>query len=244
MELDELSAIVRPLLEDFYEHRLQKLNELKLNQTLRKKNPYLFRAAGVQKASEIVESILKAFMSSSEETIFGNCFFEPLAKHVCRGDYSNRYGMDIAIEDDDSYTVISVKSGPNWGNSSQIAKLEQDFRSSRSRFIQRNTKKQFKALLGHCYGRKKGEPTAKRSYAIRSGQVFWEILTSDPDFYTKLINSMGDLPYKHRLEYEEAWNKAVNRFQKEFDTNFVCDDGEIDWTKLAQFNSGAKLIKS
>jgi hypothetical protein len=60
-------------------------------------------------------------MSSSEETIFGDAFFEPIVKGVCGGVAAGGQGVDVVVETEDAYTVISVKSGPNWGNSSQMA---------------------------------------------------------------------------------------------------------------------------
>jgi len=59
---------------------MQRIQQLKLREFLSKKNPYLFRAIGTEKASEIVEDILKAFISSSDEGMFGDAFFEPIAK--------------------------------------------------------------------------------------------------------------------------------------------------------------------
>lgn len=220
---------------------MHKLNGLKLKDTLRKKNPYLFQAIGLQKASEIVERLLEAYMSSSEETIFGDAFFEPIAREVSQGFCAGGAGIDVVIETQDEYKPISIKSGPNWGNSSQVAKLRQDFDTAYRIFANRKTKKQFKALLGHCYGRKRCEPNSKRPYAIRSGQAFWEEITGDPDFYLKLIRSMKQLPTDHRLDYEEAWNKATNRFELEFLKDFSTPDGMIDWEKLVKFNSGDKL---
>ena len=77
MNTAELEALIRKSLDEFYRRRLQKLSTLKLGDTLRKKNPYLFRAMGIQNAAEIVEGILQAYMSSSDEGIFGDVFFEP-----------------------------------------------------------------------------------------------------------------------------------------------------------------------
>ncbi len=58
MNPSELEGLIRQSLDDFYQRRMKKLIELKLSNVLRKKNPYLFRAVGVQKASEIVTEIL------------------------------------------------------------------------------------------------------------------------------------------------------------------------------------------
>ncbi len=241
---DELEALIRQHLEEFYERRIQRLSGLNLTDALRRKNPYLFRAIGMQKASEIVEQLLRAFMSSSDEGIFGDAFFEPIAKAVCGGFASDGFGGDVIIETPDEYTVISVKSGPNWGNSSQMQKLKQDFETSYRRFSNRRLKKHFRALLGHCYGRKTGETSASRPYAVRSGQAFWEEITGDPDFYLQLIRLMKDYPIEHRIEFDKEWNKAINRFELELLKNFATPEGAIDWEKIVAFNSGARVSNS
>ena len=238
MRSADLEELVHQCLDEFYRRRLQKLTELRLKDTLRKKNPYLFRATGVQRASEIVERSLQAFMSSSEETIFGDAFFEPIAKAVCSGVAAGGAGVDVVVETSEQYTVISVKSGPHWGNSSQIAKLQQDFMTAQRVFSNRKLRKQFRALLGHCYGRTRSEPGGKRIYATRSGQEFWEEITGDPDFYLKLISLMRNYPDAHRAVFDKEWNKAVNRFEREFLAEFSTSEGAVDWERLVQFNSG------
>ncbi|GAC1381939.1 MAG: hypothetical protein NVSMB33_08920 [Ktedonobacteraceae bacterium] len=114
---------------------MKKLSDLKLRDVLRKKNPYLFRAIGLQKVSEIVTQILTAYMSSSDETIFGDAFFEPIVKLCSGGVVSPSKGVDVAIETATVYKAISVKSGPNIFNSSQSEKQDQEFKSLRSRLL-------------------------------------------------------------------------------------------------------------
>jgi len=236
MNAKKLETLIRDSLDAFYERRIRKLSGLKLKETLRKKNPYLFRAIGIQKASEIVERLLRDYMSSSDEGIFGDAFFEPISKLCSGGHVAPSGGIDVAIETGNVYKAIAVKSGPNIFNASQSKRMNDEFEELRSRMFKLH--KQFDALLGHGYGRKRGEPTAKRLYRIRSGQAFWEELTGDPNFYLKLISLMKNHPTKHRVEFEAEWAKAVNRFEREFLEEFATRDGGIDWEKLAQFNSG------
>lgn len=231
-----LEALVKAGLRDFYQRRINKLSGLSLRDSLRKKNPYLLRAVGVQKASEIVERLLRDYMSSSDETIFGDAFFEPLAKQVSGGVVSPSEGVDIAVETEHVYKPISVKSGPSIFNASQSKRMNDEFNSLRSRLSK--LQKKFDPLLGHGYGRKKGEASKSRIYRIRSGQAFWQELTGDPEFYLKLILLMKDYPAEHRIKFEDEWNKAINRFEKEFLNEFSSSSGEIDWAKLVRFNSG------
>lgn len=236
----ELEDLIHRSLDNFYKRRLEKLTTLKLKDTLRKKNPYLFRAIGVLKASEIVEALLQAYMSSSDETIFGDAFFEPIVKQF--GTYSSGEGVDVIIETPTTYKAIAVKSGPNIFNASQAKRMNDEFHAMRSRMYK--VQKQFDALLGHCYGRRQSPPTAKRIYRISSGQAFWQELTGDADFYLKLLNLMRDYPSEHRKMFEVEWARAVNRFEGEFITDFCTPDGDIDWDKLLRFNSGGGQLRS
>jgi hypothetical protein len=233
----ELQQVITRYVEEFAERRLQRLEKLRLRQILRRKNPYLYKAIGSHKANEIVENILRAYLSSSDEGIFGNTFFEPIAKAVSGGHVSPSEGVDIAIETDEKYLAISVKSGPNPYNSSQKRKQHQDFQALRSRVLK--LKKPFDALLGHCYGRTSGEPSKTQIYRVRSGQRFWQELTGDPDFYQKLIRMMNEeIITKHKLEYETRWQHAVNRYVREFTNDFCDERGAIDWEAIVRFNSG------
>lgn len=231
----KLEALIRESLADFYKRRVAKLNGLDLTDTLKTKNPYLFRAKGIQKASEIVAELLQAYMSSSDETIFGDAFFEPIAKSVSGGQVGGGEGVDVLRENETTVTVISVKSGPNWGNADQWKRQKQNFESLRHRL--QKLHKRFDPVLGYGYGRRNTDSTPSRNYRQRSGQAFWEELTGDPDFYLKLIRLMKDYPQKHRKLYQTEWNKAVNRFEREFLNNFSTPAGEIDWEKFVEFNS-------
>lgn len=56
----------------FHKKRIQALDGLKLQQVLKRKNPYLFKAKYLLTADQIVKGIVDAFISSNEETIFGD----------------------------------------------------------------------------------------------------------------------------------------------------------------------------
>ena len=74
---DEQAVVqaIASALETFYGTLIEKIDGLNIQKVMKRKNPYLYRAKAMQSATEIVDSVLTAFVSSSEETIFGNCFF-------------------------------------------------------------------------------------------------------------------------------------------------------------------------
>lgn len=238
MNSAELESLIKKQLNIFYANRKNRIQELKLKEVLKKKNAYLFRATGVAKYSDIVEDILKAFISSSDETMFGRDFFEPIAKAATMGIKAPSSGIDIALETPTKYTAIAMKSGTNWGNRDQLAKQDQNFNAIRQRVFEMH--KQFDPVIGHGYGKKNGIPKNK-AYRDSSGQAFWTEITGDPDFYLKLIRLMKDEPAKHREEYKIAWDLALNRFNGEFYNEFCIHEGEnngaIDWDKLVKLSS-------
>jgi hypothetical protein len=78
--LDEVQQYVSANIEDFHDRRATSLEKLRIR-TLLNKNPYLFKAKHVVTASELISGLLDAFLSSSEEKLFGD-FLEGLAVYV------------------------------------------------------------------------------------------------------------------------------------------------------------------
>ncbi len=154
LNLDDVNWYVNEHIVDFHQRRIKSLEELKLNKLL-KKNPYLFRAKNILSAGELIEGLLDAFLSSSEEKLFGD-FLENLAVFVagqtCNGRKSTAPGVDLEFEEADVYYVVSIKSGPNWGNSSQQSKLADDLQKAAIRLKQSHLGINVQPVLGICYG--------------------------------------------------------------------------------------------
>ena len=241
MNTNELQTLINRCLQDFYERRIKKLQELRLTVFLRRKNPYLFKALGTQKASEIVEQILTAYIGASDETMFGEAFFEPIARIGSGAKVSDAEGVDFVIESKDRILAVALKSGPNIYNASQKKRQSQEFLALRSRLYKLH--KQFDPMLGHAYGRPRTEPTKDLVYRRRSGQDFWAEITGDSDFYLKLVRLMEEEPAKHKEKYAPAWDAAVNRFTAEFVKDFCFSDGRINWERLVQFVSESRSVK-
>ncbi|MDI6857947.1 MAG: PmeII family type II restriction endonuclease [Dehalococcoidia bacterium] len=235
MDAAELEALIEHCLEDFYTRRLQRLQRLRLRHIIARKNPYLFKALGTEKAADIVEQVLVAYVGASDETMFGDAFFEPIARIAAGGKTSDGAGVDFVVETMDRILAVAVKSGPNIFNASQKKRQSQEFSEVRNRLYKLH--KQFDALLGHGYGRAKTEPTTERVYRDRSGQAFWAEMTGDPDFYLKLIRLMKDAPKLHKEKYQPEWDMLANRFTREFMEDFCFPDGRIDWEELVRFVS-------
>lgn len=98
-------------LTEFYTSLTKTLDSIDVDKILKRKNPYLYRAKGINSAGQIVDGILAAYISSSEETVFGNTFFEPIAIVVSGGQKAVTEGVDITVDRDNTIYSIAVKSG-------------------------------------------------------------------------------------------------------------------------------------
>ncbi len=166
MTPERIEALAQAALDDFYDRRIAKLDGLRLADVLKTKNPYLFRAIGIETPAEMVASLLQAYMSSSEETIFGDAFFEPIVLGVTGGQPSSGEGLDVDYETDEEFVVIAVKSGTKWGNSQQRVRLRDNFAKARHIYGTRRSSKRFVALLGQCYGTEVLQPTPEKPFLI------------------------------------------------------------------------------
>lgn len=223
----------------FYGKRLESISDLQLHPMLRAKNPYLFRAKNVRNGGELIKGVMDASISSGEETLFGT-YLEQLAIYVCemvyKGRKSSTTGLDLEFEKDNVYYIVNIKSGPNWGNSSQIEKMLIDFRKARSTLRTNSKAKEVVAVNGCCYGIDNNPE--KLEHTKLCGERFWEFISGDKDLYLKIIEPLGEEAKEKDEQFVEIYNKKLNQLTKEFLTEF-CKDGAIDWNKLVKYNSGA-----
>ena len=134
LDLNDVVRYIEHNIGSFHTKRLDSLQSLKLRTILRRKNPYLFKAKNILTPHDIVKVLLDAYLSSQEETIFGD-FLEQLAIFVCEkvygGTKSSAEGIDLEFEKDNIRYIVAIKSGPNWGNSRQIAAMKRDFNKAK-----------------------------------------------------------------------------------------------------------------
>ncbi len=231
-------------LEDFYRVLISKINQMDLDIILKSKNPYLYRAKSIQKSSEIIESIMQAYVSSSEETIFGNLFFEPLALASSNSHKSTTKGVDMEHYDPETNVqyVVAVKSGPSIFNSSSKDKQGDYFTTAENVLRTARGRIYFEAIVGYCYGTK-NQVSGKKRYEELAGEEYWENLTGDNQLYKKIITFMDKIPERYVDEYKECYDNAANRLTLDFSRRFCKDDGSIDWERLVDYNSGSPKRK-
>lgn len=202
LNLDDVVNYVNENIVRFHKNKLRILKSLDLQKILRKKNPYLFRAKNLTVASDLIRDILDAYLSSSEEKLFGD-FLEELAifisEKVCDGRKSAATGIDLEFAHDNTLYLTSIKSGPNWGNSSQQKKQEQDFQNACKVLKQSNRNLNIQPVLGICYGKTK--TTYPRGYMKVVGQNFWYLISGNENLYIDIIKPLGDIRRKSTTKH-------------------------------------------
>lgn len=236
----ELKDYVAENIGEFHRARLENLSKLQLKKVLKKKNPYLFRAKNIQTSEVFIKYLMDAHLSSQEETMFGD-FLEGLAifinNKVYSGIKSSAEGIDLEFIKKGVRYIVAIKSGPNWGNSSQIKKMRDNFLQARRVLNTSSSRKKpqnIVAVNGCCYG-KENKPN-KGDYYKYCGQEFWDFISGDENLYTEIIEPLGYKAKEKNEEFHKQYSVLVNKFTKEFSENF-CPDGEIEWKKLVELTS-------
>ena len=246
MQLNQSDVVefVEKNIGTFHKRRADNLQKLRLSQVLERKNPYLFKAKNISSAQDLVRLLLDAHLSSQEEAIFGE-FLEELAIYICNkvfnGKKSSAEGIDLEFERDNTLYIVSIKSGPNWGNSSQVKKMKDNFKKAQRILRTSNSgKTNILAVNGCCYGRD-NQPD-KGDYLKLCGQEFWEFISGNQNLYTEIVEPLGYKAKEKNESFSEEYGRILNLFTNQFFRDF-CTDGKIDWDKLVKFNSEKKEKK-
>ncbi len=241
---DFYDYLAQHVIEPFYAVRLNNLNELRLKSVLKRKNPYLFKAKNIELAGDLVKSIIDAFLSSQEETIFGN-LLEGFAIHVSKTLYggfkSELKSVDLEFKRKKSYHIVGIKSGIHWGNSDQINKMRDNFKLSREVLRKRGVKSEIIAVNGCIYGKDnvpfKIHSDPDKQYFKYAGQAFWGFISGDDQLYREIITPIDEEARQKDEKFKKAYAAKINEMTQDFVTDFMTTDNQIDWLKLIDFVS-------
>ncbi len=154
------------------------------------------------------------------------------------GATTNRFSNGLLeFEKDNIRYIVSIKSGPNWGNSSQIAKMPDNFGKAK-RILSTNTSSaNVVAVNGCCYG--KDRVPNKGDYFKLCGQRFWEFISGEDNLYTDIIEPLGHRAKEKNEQFSLEYAKVLSKFTGEFITAFCDADGNIRWKDIVKLNSAS-----
>lgn len=242
---DYYNFLAAHVVTPFYHERLMYLRCcMSLPDVLGRKNPYLLKAKNIASPDELVRSIVDAFLSSQEETMFGNkleAFAIYVSARLYGGFKSELPSVDLEFARDDIYYIVGIKSGVNWGNSDQVNRMRDNFKAARQFLRERGETREIVAVNGCIYGKDgkpfKENPDPEQSYYKFAGQDFWNFISTDDDLYREIIKPIDDEARMRDEEFKRTYDGKVNGMVKEFSNIFLDEDGLIDWVKLVDYVS-------
>lgn len=120
----------------------------------------------------------------------------------------------------------------------KIAKMRSDFNAAKKTLRTSNSGLIILPVNGCCYGRDNNPD--KGDYFKYCGQYFWEFISGQTDLFKDIIEPIGHMAKQKNDFFVESYSKMINKFTKEFSNDFCNDNGQINWEKLVEFNSGRK----
>ena len=237
------------VVNQFYTKKSERLFELKLDEILHRKNVYLFKAKNLICHTDLIIDIMDAYLSSQEETFFGQ-LLEDLAIFVNKRIYNGRKAeqkkfkcVDLIFEKDKRLYIVEIKSGPYWGNSTQLKKLQENFVIAKNILKAEGEVREIIAINGCIYGNDnkyvENSDNPDLNYYKKCGQEFWEFITGDENFYKDLIKPIEQTAKKEVDDLQKLRIQKIHQFSREFLDRF-CSDDLIDWDKLIEFVSKRK----
>jgi hypothetical protein len=239
IDMTLVAAFINQNIDSFHENRIAKIQELQLREVLKRKNPYLFRAKNIETGQQLLTALVDAFVSSSEETLFGG-FLESVAIYACHlvygGQKSSSTGIDLDFTRDSVRYLVTIKSSPSWGNSSQYQALEANFKNALKVLRQSSHVGATQAVLGMCFGKMRDSDTGV--YLKKHGQSFWTFISGSPRLYLDIVEPLGYEALERNARYETEKQATIKRLAQQFVPEFCDAGGYIEWSKLVKFNSG------
>jgi hypothetical protein len=227
----------------YYDMLSEEIKQIKLTDILVMKNPYLISLKGIGTSGTLIEYLIDDYLFLKEKLFLDKLLVE-LAIFTCNkvygGKKSSAEGIDLEFEKDGVIYVVAVKSGTNWGNASQISKMRDNFRKAKQRLRTNAKKRPVEAINGCCYGRV--VKSDKCDYQKIAGQQFWKFVSGDSELFIKIVEPLQQRSSVRNEKFVNEYARLMNIFSLQFSNEF-CIDGEIDWKKIVQLNSGIEKIK-
>lgn len=241
LDIDVVNTFIQENIgPQFHDKKIAKVKAVTLDTIVRRKNPYLFKAKDSNSAHDFVKSVLDATLSSGEETNFGD-FIETVAIFVAQQVYNGRKsgirGLDLEFENASSRYLVTIKSGPNWGNSGQKTNLVNNFITAK-RILSTSggaVGLNFICVEGCCYG--VDNLPEKGTHLKLCGQRFWEFISGGNEtLYSDIIEPIGYEAQQRSDQLRLVCAEKLNVLTASFVERF-CDGGVINWVRLIRFNS-------
>lgn len=202
-------------------------------QILFRSNPFLIRSRSQGDAQDVALSMISSYLNKSAQTIFGNKIEEiaiVICTHAKSGRKSGIRNMDLEYDSKNTRNVVSIKSSENWGNSSQKAKLRDDFLNA-SVVIRQNPDQNARCIEGCAYGKSKTKD--KGSHITVVGHDFWLEISGWSETIYRVMQVIGDHASNGLMDVQHAAASRIVDYLAE--AGVVTRQSKVDWSKLLDF---------
>ena len=240
----ELKCLIKENIQLFHLDLLKKSKSnnkyyIEIDDLISRKDPYKLIVNNFTNTKNLVKCLLDEHIRDSLETKFGSLYENIVAFILDKnfsGERSKIQGIDFEFIKDKHYYLLQLKSSNNWGNSSQKKQLKENFFNAHPENNKNNLP--IKYLNGCCSGKINSE----YEYITLSGQMFWEFITNDCNFYLNLAKLIFLISKEFDFQNSELYLKLLDKLTNDFNNKFYNYNNMIGeeyyFDKILQFNSG------
>jgi type II restriction endonuclease EcoO109I-like protein len=204
--------------------KLTSVNEFTINPFLWK---YLanFKEGNSDYKSLATVLVLPRVLGTSINTSFGQRA-QSLVTRLFEGTFGSPVaGIDIEFTDkiDGRKKYCQLKAGPNVVNRDDVVTVKQHFRTAINQgrlnqsVIQHNDY-MFCLLYGEEEQKNSFVRQIETDYIVSMGKDFWHRFTGDADFYSDLINAMGEVA--HEIDMKETVEEVIDKLAEDVENEY------------------------
>ncbi|MDE0266624.1 MAG: PmeII family type II restriction endonuclease [Thaumarchaeota archaeon] len=216
--------------------KLQEGLEVPPRRLMSRANPFLlYIRTAPSDADTLAQMVIDAYLVKSAQTKFGKVL-EDIALCVCKHSKGGRKSaaeeMDLEYDSGNERTIVQIKSGISWGNSSQHAAQERAFEKAARILRQGDKSVKIRCIVGSCYG--PSGITDKGTHQKVVGRDFWEEISG----WAGTSDAVLDIIGKHSSNgLFDARRKACERLIEFLKTSKAIDsDGGVRWHRILEIN--------
>ena len=233
ISVSQVVSRIRSAVDEYRQGFLEGIRNTTLDKLI-SKNSYLY-SNRIVTARDFLSQAFDAFLSSSEETMFGTMVMEKIAIAVVGATKkSGTTGMDIDLPIGDYRLLISMKSGKSWGNAQSTGMQGVELKKA-ARTIGDISDSKVKRVMGIAYGKTRTSTKISHADLKFTGQTYWYVLSRNPNFYIELtdeiVRGAADFASSIVAEKAKVLQSLIPQFIQEY-----CDPGteNILWGKLVR----------
>lgn len=227
----ERSMMIVDAFESVFVNKVsEKLASMTMKELVKRKNPYLYRATGVETCDDYVQRAFREHIAGMRGNFFG-LFFESVAQILSGGTKPEGTGeIDLEVQKDGEMLLYVIKSGASGHNASSLKKALDDLSAVSSSFEAQNIRAH--KNIAYAYGRH-GEHVDDDGVRKMASKDFWAEMSGDEDFYVKLLDVAAALSPMFQADMESPYERLLAEAHELF-----CEGDAIRWDKVIRMVSG------